>query len=481
MNESTTPITRRTAMKGIALGTAVTGATVSGIEVVSAEENRTVDVIVVGAGAAGTMAANHFVKAGKTVALLEANGRIGGRLKRGEIAGQSIDLGGQWVGPTQDRLIEVADHLGLQTFPTYMEGDMVIDVAGSIFKGLSLPSNVLGEYLRTVATINELADEIDPAQPWNAPHAEEWDSITMKAWAMQNAETEHVRDLIRIIVEVVNCVPPEQMSLLHFLWYMKSGVSFQKVTDTAGGAQQDLFKDCLVSVPERLAKALGDRVVLDAPVSAITQDDSHVTAVTPKGNWTAKRLVMAAPPTTAANIDYTPRLPYKRRGLMERSPMGAVIKCFIAYEKPFWREDGLNGQTISSASKFASTFDVTAPGNSHGVLCGFFDGGPAMEWADRSPAEREARAISDIAHVLGDKANSYIEYVEQNWPRETWSTGGYACVPGPGVMSVFGDAIRQPCGRIHWAGTETAEVWSGYVDGALRSGDRVAEEVLKLL
>ncbi len=481
MNDSTPSITRRAAIKGMAIGAAATGTAVSGVDVVSAEENREVDIIVVGAGAAGSMAATHFAKAGKSVALLEANGRVGGRLKRGEIAGQSIDLGGQWVGPTQDRLIEVGKELGLNTFPTYVEGDMIIDVAGTIFKGLTLPGNVLGEYLRTVARINELASEIDPAQPWNAPHAEEWDSITMKTWATQNAETDHVRDLIRIIVEVVNCVPPEQMSLLQFLWYMKSGHSFQKVTDTAGGAQQDLYKECLVSVPELLAKALGDKVILDAPVHAIAQDDSQVTAMTAKGTWTAKRLVMAAPPTTAGNIDYTPELPYKRRGLMERSPMGAVIKCFIAYEKPFWRDAGLNGQSISSVSKFASTFDVTAPGNPRGVLCGFFDGGPAMEWADKSPEEREARAIEDIAHVLGPEANSPIEYVEQNWPREAWSTGGYACVPGPGVTSVFGDAIRQPCGRIHWAGTETSDVWSGYVDGALRSGDRVAEEVLAML
>jgi len=483
MNDSETNanITRRTALKGIAAGTAATGAAVSGVEAVNAEENRAVDVIVVGAGAAGTMAATHFVKAGKTVSLLEANDRIGGRLKRGTIAGQDIDLGGQWVGPTQDRVIEVANDLGMTTYPTYNEGDMLIDVAGTIFRGLTLPPNVIGEYLKTVTRINELTNELDPTKPWEAPHAEEWDSITMKTWATQNAETEHVRDLLRVIVEVVLCVPPEQLSLLQFLWYIKSGQGFQKVTDVAGGAQQDLYEECLVSVPERLAKALGDRVILDAPVHAITQDDSQVTAITAKGSWSAKRLVMTAPPTTAAHIDYTPGLPYKRRGLMDRSPMGAVIKCFIAYEKPFWRDDGLNGQSISSVSKFASTFDVTAPGNKHGILCGFFDGGPAMEWADQSPEERKARAIADIAHVLGDQANSPIAFVEQNWPREKWSTGGYTCVPGPGVTTVFGDAIRQPCGRIHWAGTETADLWSGYVDGALRSGDRVAAEVLAIL
>jgi monoamine oxidase len=435
----------------------------------------------VGAGAAGSMAATHIAKAGKSVVLLEANDRVGGRLKRGEIAGQPIDLGGQWVGPTQDRLIEVANDLGMNTFPTYTTGEMIIDVGGEIFKGLTLPGEVLGEYLRTVAKINELAEEIDTAAPWNAPHAEEWDGLTMASWIKEVATTDHVRELIRIIVEVVLCVPPEQISLLQFLWYMKSGQGFQRVTDTANGAQQDLYQECLVSVPERLSKALGDRVVRGAPVSAISQDENRVTAVTAKGEWSAKRLIMAAPPAAAASVAYSPTLPYKRRGLMARSPMGAVIKCFVAYEKPFWREAGLNGQSISSAAQFASTFDVTAPGNPHGVLCGFFDGGPAMAWADKSTEERKERVIADIARVLGDQAKSPVDYVEQNWPREAWSVGGYACVPGPGVTSVFGAAMREPCGRIHWAGTETAEVWSGYVDGALRSGDRAAAEVLALL
>lgn len=446
-----------------------------------AEETRSVDVIVVGAGAAGTMAAAQLARAGKTFVLLEANERVGGRLKRGTIAGQNIDLGGQWIGPTQDRVLEVGAQLGLTTYPTFNTGLMAIELAGQRYQGLNLPPEVLGEYLKSAALIDGLAAPIDLAKPWAAPEAQKWDSMSVAQWIEQTAATPHVRELLRFIVEVVNSVRPEQMSLLQFLWYFKSGSGFAKITGTAGGAQQDLYVEGLVSVPERLAAGVHESLVLGAPVRAIEQNEQQVTAHTAKGSWTAQRLIIAVPPNTAARIEYSPTLPYRRRGLMERSPMGAVIKCFVAYEKPFWREAGLNGQMVASAAAFGSTFDVTAPGNPKGVLCGFFDGGPAMEWSDKTPAERQARVIEDLVHIFGEAAATPLEYVEQNWPQEPWSTGGYACVCGPGVLTTFGEAMREPCGRIHWAGTETAEVWSGYVDGALRSGDRAAAEVIAAL
>ena len=474
-------ITRRTAIKGMALGTLAGGAAVNRVEFVSAEENRTVDVIVVGAGAAGCMTATNLVAAGKSVVLLEANARVGGRLKRGEIAGQAIDLGGQWVGPSQTRALEVSSQLGIATYSTFNKGAMLIDAGGRIYKGFSIPNEELTEYLKLAGLIDELAEAIPLHEPWKAPQAELWDATTMTTWIRDTVNAQTVRDIIRVIVEVVCSVDPSQISLLQFLWYFKSGNGFNDITGVKGGAQQDLFKGGFVSVPEKLAEALGDRVVLDAPVRAIVQDDHQITAITDQGKWTAKRLVMTAPPTIAARIDYAPTLPYKRRGLMERMPMGAVIKCFVAYEKPFWRDEKLNGQMISSKTEFGSTFDITAPGNPHGILCGFFDGGPAMRWADKSPDERKAQVIEDVAHTFGEAARSPIEYVEQNWPAEPWSIGGYTSIPGPGTLTIFGDAIRTPCGRIHWAGTETSDIWSGYVEGALRSGDRVAAEVLDAL
>lgn len=474
--ESST-LSRRSLLKGLAVASAG-GLAFSHLEVVRAAAPSKVDVVVIGAGAAGTMTATNLVKAGKSVVLLEANDRIGGRLMRGEIAGQPIDLGGQWVGPSQTKALEVAKELGLKMYPTNVTGPFLIEHGGKMFKGFGLPTQDMTEFFKVVGTIDKLGAEIPLDARWTAPRAIEWDAITMQTWFEQNATSPIVRDVMRAIVQAVFSVEPSQLSLLEFLWYMKSGQGFNDITGTAKGAQDSLFEQAFVSIPELLAKALGDRVVLASPVRKITQDDKGVTVIADKGTWTADRVIITAPPPSVARIEFDPVLPYLRRGLQQRMPMGAVIKCFVAYDKPFWREQGYSGQATLCSAQYGTFFDTTRPDNKHGVLSGFFDGEPAMRWADRTMEERRAQVINDVAIAFGDAAKNPIDYKEQVWPKEPWSIGGYTSVATPGTMTVFGTALTAPVGRIHWAGTETSDIWSGYVDGALRSGDRVAKEVL---
>jgi monoamine oxidase len=479
-SDSPNSISRRTLLKSAAAATAG-GALFSHLEVTRAETQHEVDVVVIGAGAAGTLAATNLVKAGKTVALIEANGRIGGRLKRGEIAGQSIDLGGQWVGPSQTRALEVAQELGLKTYPTHAQGPFLIEQGGNFYKGFGLPTESMTELFKILGLIDTLGEEIPLGARWTAPRAAEWDSMTVHTWFEQTTPSPIVRDVMRAVVQAVFSVEPSQLSLLEFLWYIHSGNGFNDITGTTGGAQQDLFVDAFVSIPELLAKKLGDRVVLGSPVRKISQTDSGVTVVADKGTWQAKRVAVCVPPPSTARIEFDPVLPYQRRGLVQRMPMGAVIKCFVAYETPFWREQGISGQATLCSAEYGTFFDTTAPKNKHGVLSGFFDGAPAMRWADRTPEERRAQVIKDIALAFGDAAKNPIDYREQVWPTEPWSIGGYTSVCGPGTLTHFGPALTAPVGRIHWGGTETSDIWSGYVDGALRSGDRVAQEVLDAL
>jgi len=482
MTSSDSPhsITRRSLLKGLAVASAG-GLAFSHLEVTRAQAPSTVDVVVIGAGAAGTMAATNLVKAGKSVVLIEANDRIGGRLMRGEIAGQAIDLGGQWVGPSQHRALEVGKELGLTPYPTHVKGPFLIEHGGKFFKGFGLPTQDMTEFFKVAGAIDKLGAEIPLDARWTAPRAAEWDAITVQTWVEQNAQSVVVRDVMRAIVQAVFSIEPSQLSLLEFLWYMKSGNGFNDITGTAGGAQDSLYVEAFVSIPELLAKKLGDRVVLGSPVRKITQTDSRVTVAADKGTWQAQRVIVAAPPPSVARIEFEPGLPYLRSGLQQRMPMGAVIKCFVAYDKPFWREQGLSGQATLCSAQYGTIFDTTAPGNPHGVLSGFFDGEPAMRWADRTPEERRAQVISDVALAFGDAAKNPIDYKEQVWPKEPWSIGGYTSVATPGTMTVFGSALTASVGRIHWAGTETSDIWSGYVDGALRSGDRAAKEVLAVL
>jgi monoamine oxidase len=470
-------ITRRALLQG-GVAAIAGGVVFSHLEVTRAEENLMVDVVVIGAGAAGTMAAYNLMQAGKTVVLVEANDRIGGRLKRGEIAGQPIDLGGQWVGPSQTRAHEVLKELGLQTYPTYAKGPFLIEAQGQTYRGFSLPTDAMNEYLKIAGTIDKLGAEIPLAARWTAPRAAEWDAITAQTWFDQNVQTPIMKDLLRVVVQSVFSVEPSQLSFLEFLWYIKSGNGFNDITGTAGGAQQDLTIGGYVSIPELLAKKLGDRAVIGKPVRRISQTDNSVHVSTGDSTWQAQRVVVTVPPPMLERIEFEPVLPYARRGLNQRMPMGAVIKCFVAYETPFWREMGLCGQAVLASSDFGLFYDISAPGNPHGVLSGFFDGAPAIRWADRAPEERRAEVVAAVVRAFGDAAKNPIEYKEQVWPKEPWSIGGYTSVAGPGAITHFGPALTAPVGRIHWAGTETSDIWSGYVDGALRSGDRVAKEVL---
>ncbi len=478
-SQSATSITRRSLLKGLAVASAG-GLAFSQLEVTRAELMSTVDVVVIGAGAAGMMAATQLKKAGKSVAVLEANDRVGGRLKRGEIAGQAIDLGGQWVGPSQTRALEVGKELGLTLYPTNVTGPFLIEHGGKMFKGFGLPTQDMTEFFKVAGAIDKLGAEIPLEARWTAPHAAEWDAITVHTWLEQNATSVVVRDVMRAIVQAVFSVEPSQLSLLEFLWYMKSGQGFNDITGTAKAAQDSLYVEAFVSIPELLAKKL-DQVVLSSPVRRITQTESGVTVSADKGTWKAQRVIIAMPPPSVARIEFDPVLPYLRRGLQQRMPMGAVIKCFVAYDKPFWREQGYSGQATLCSAQYGTFFDTTAPGNKHGVLSGFFDGEPAMRWADRTTEERRAQVLNDVAIAFGDAAKNPIDYKEQVWPKEPWSIGGYTSVATPGTMTVFGSALREPVGRIHWSGTETSDVWSGYVDGALRSGDRAAKEVLDAL
>ena len=479
-SDSQKKLSRRSLLKSAAAATAG-AATFSQLEVTRAETQTTVDVVVIGAGAAGTMAATHFSKAGKSVALLEANDRVGGRLKRGEIAGQAIDLGGQWVGPSQTRAPAIGRARGRTLYPTHAKGPFLIEQGGTFYKGFGLPTDAMTDLFKVIGAIDTLGKEIPLNARWTAPRAAEWDAMTAQTWIDQTTESPIVRDVFRAVVQAVFSIEPSQLSLLEFLWYVRSGNGFNDITGTAGGAQDSLYVEAFVSIPERLAESLGDRVVLGSPVRKITQTDSGVTVVADKGTWQAQRVVVCAPPPSVARIEFDPVLPYLRTGLQQRMPMGAVIKCFVAYESPFWREQGLSGQATLCSAEYGTFFDTTAPGNKHGVISGFFDGAPAMRWADRTTEERREQALSDIALAFGDAAKDPIDYVEQVWPKEPWSIGGYTSVATPGTMTVFGPALTEPVGRIHWAGTETSDIWSGYVEGALRSGDRVATEVLDAL
>jgi monoamine oxidase len=244
----------------------------------------------------------------------------------------------------------------------------------------------------------------------------------------------------------------------------------------AGGAQESR----VVGGSQRLATGLAERLGVvrsGVPVRRVAQDDDSVTVEADGFSVRGRRAVIATPPVLAGRFEYEPALPPWRDQLTQRLPMGSVIKCMAVYDEPFWRPQGLTGQATADVGPVQLTFDNTPPSGRPGVLLAFVEGAHARELARCSPTDRRAAVVAGIVRCFGPAAAAPTEFLEVDWAAEPFSGGCYGALLAPGVLTQFGPALREPCGRIHWAGTETATVWAGYMDGAVRSGERVAIEV----
>jgi monoamine oxidase len=446
---------------------------------------RAVDVVIVGAGFAGLTAARGLRRAGRSVVVLEADNRVGGRTKPAMLAGEKVDVGGQWVGPTQTRLLALAADFGVKPVQQYTDGDNVIDICGrmSRYRGETpnLPPQDLMEFGTAIAKLEGLAAGLKMPRPWLAPEAEVWDAQTVESWILANIKGEPSRALLRAVTRTVLSCETGATSFLYFLSYIASAGGLGPLITTRGGAQDSFFPGSVWKIAAKMAAELGDAVVLNAAVSRIEQSEKGVTVTSERGRWNARRVIVAAPPALAGRISYSPPLPALRDGLTQRMPLGCVIKVVLAYETPFWRKQGLSGSVLSDRTEFGPWFDHGTPLTKGGAIVGFFDGGPAQRWADKSSAERRTRVLDDLARYFGEQARDPVDYVEEVWTRTPYHRGGYVSVPGPGVLTAFGSALLDPVGRIHWAGTETADAWVGYIDGAIRSGERVVREIEAVL
>jgi monoamine oxidase len=483
--KSAATLSRRTAL---GVGASVAGlAAMSGAADAASQSAQTakVDVVVVGAGFAGLTAARRLRAASHSVVVLEADVRVGGRTKPGKIAGEVVDLGGQWVGPSQTHLLALGREYGVATYQQYATGQNIADVGGhrANYEGETpaLDPEAMADFVDVITRIETLAAKMPVPRSWEFAEAALYDSQTIETWIAANAKTPAVHSAMQLLVRALLSAEPSQVSMLTFIAYAATAGGFAPLISTRGGAQDSVFEGGVWQLAAKMSADLGPAVVLNAPVHSIAQDDTGVTVTTPKGVWRARYVVVTAPPPLAARIEYSPPLPAMRDGLTQRMPMGCVIKVHVAYSRPFWREQGLTGLVLSDRTEFGPWFDHSPRTRPTGGLVGFFDGGPAQRWADRAPEERRAQVLKDLAIYFGDAALHPIDYLEEVWTRAPFHRGGYVCAGGPGVLTAFGPALLEPVGRIHWAGTETADAWTGYIDGAIRSGERAAKEVGSLL
>lgn len=445
-----------------------------------------VDVVVVGAGYAGLSAAAALSAAGVSVQVLEARDRVGGRVLSEQLLdGLVVDNGGQWAGPTQRKLLALAEQTGVATFPTHDTGDNVEWLGDDrhLYTG-PIPSgdpDAMAEAVTAMLDLNLMALEVPLDAPWKAPLAAEWDAVTMQSWLDTEVEHEGARQVLALGVQAVFSCEPQDLSLLHFLFYVHSAGSLTQLLGVTGCAQDRRFVGGAQEVAKRLAADLGERLVLGSPVRAISQDADGVTVHHAGGATRSSYVVVALPPALAGRLSYAPALPGLRDQLTQRVPMGTVIKCHLVYETPFWREDGFSGQITADTGACRVVFDNSPADGSYGVLMGFVEGEEGRVWGARTQDERRAELVALAEKTFGPRAAEPVAYVDKAWADDEWARGGYAGVFVPGTWTSYGEALRAPVGRVHWAGTETALRWMGYIDGAIESGERAAHEVLARL
>lgn len=436
------------------------------------------DVLVIGAGLAGLTAAWDLHAAGKRVVVLEARDRVGGRTLNADIGdGQVVEVGGQWVGAQQTALLALADELGVARFPTHDDGEHLLEWRGRLrrYTGTIPRLNpiVLADIAQAQSRTDRMARAVPLEAPWNARRAAAWDGQTLETWLRRNVRTTAARELLHTAVAAVWAAEPGELSLLHALFYLHSGEGWDVLLGTAGGAQQDRF----VGGSQRLSQLLAERldVVLGAPVQQVAQDDGGVTVSVRNQTYRAAHVVVAVPPTLAGRISYEPSLPAARDQLTQRVPMGAVVKCHVVYDEPFWRGAGLSGQASTDRGPMRLVFDNSPAGGRPGVLVGFLEGRHARAV---SPDQRREVVLDAFTRLFGKRAAEPEQWLEQSWADEPWSRGAYGGALPPGTWTQLGPSLREPVGRIHWAGAETATHWNGYMDGAVRSGHAAAQALL---
>jgi monoamine oxidase len=445
------------------------------------------DVCVVGAGYAGLTAARRLAQAGLTVAVLEARQRVGGRTHTERLPGGAwIDHGGAWLGPGQDRAYALARELGVETYPTYSAGATVYVHGGKAtrYRGdvpLSIGPLQLLSLGVAMKRLDRMASTLPIDAPWDARRAQRWDATTLATWIDRNTLPGKGREIIRVVLRDLLTADPPELSLLGMLNLIRCHGDLRRLTSIEGGAQQDRIVGGMQAIADRAAAELGDALCLDTPVESISLRGGGVEVGGGDVAVNARRAVVAVPLPLVGRIAFDPPLPVDRAHAVARVPMGAATKIAVVYDEPFWRADGLNALSFDVDGPISITVDGGALGERPGIVACISTAGNARVLGRMEPAARRRVVVDALVARFGPRARRPSGYHETDWGAEEFSRGGYVAHFPPGVLTRYGRVLREPVGPIHWAGTETSTVSHGCVDGAIRSGERAASEVLAAL
>lgn len=440
-----------------------------------------VDVVIIGAGLAGLATALELKKNNLSFVVLEARDRPGGRIESIVTAENVyIDMGAQWIGKNHYRVKKLLSQFHLHTVSTYQKGKQIYAFNEKIFYQKWTPISVLSLLDVTLFTrrLNKISSFINPSEPWGNTFTKQFDEITVEQFLQSNMYTKAGRNYYRLFIEELLCAKLYEVSALDFFWLISSAGSIQHIK----ASEQLSIKGSAGALIKKIAVVLAEELQFESPVTMIRSEAVNKAYVyTENQCWKAKKVIIAVPANLHGRITFEPPLPASRVQLNKRAPLPAVTKINIVYEKPFWREIGLSGVAYSDKGLIKLTVDSSPKDGKRGLLTVIVSGNSARELANHSPEKRKKLVLTALTRMFGQEANKPSEYFEKNWSEEEWTRGGYGVHFTPGVITYLGKTLIKPVGPIHWAGSETATQWRLYMEGAIQSGQRAAEEVILVL
>jgi len=441
------------------------------------------DYCVVGAGFAGIAAARRLQDRGQATVVLEARDRVGGRAwNRPAADGTIVSVGGTWLGKRQERMFDLCRRVGLEPYPQYERGDTVVHIDGGNRRYRGAPAIGLFGLLSLGLAfwrLDRIVTSLPIDAPWSASGARELDAQTLGAWIASrwNIPSTAAQKLVNATMTTLFCVDPNEVSLLGACVLARGGGGFEYYVDSTI-TETHLVDGGAPELAVRLAAKLGDSLHLSSPVRQITQTDAGVEIQSDRLTVEARGAIVAVPPFLASQIEYEPMLPPAHAQLHRRMLSGAAIRGITIYDEPFWRDDGLSGMSVAPELPVPVALDQSPRSGTPGVLSSYMFGPQAVKAAPLDPAERRDIWLRALAARYGPKALSPRAHLETDWAAEEWSLGGMIAHFAPGVLTNYGHALREPVGRIYWAGSECATEMHGLMEGAVRTGEDAADKII---